>query len=89
MIGAILKGKKDLEIKYDVDLKDKRIGYYQNLLKNLKPLALDSPSSFVTYGTLIKISENLKEWYYNMGGLFLTHTSRKNMESFKKKYKQF
>jgi hypothetical protein len=75
-VTAILKLRKDLEAKYDIDLRDKRIDVYKELWKRLQPLARYSPPAPVTYKKVQELLVDLRAWYFETGGLFLSISSR-------------
>ncbi len=75
-VTMFLKFRKDLEAKYDLDLRARRIVAYKELWKHLQPLAKYSPPGPVTHQTLQNLSENLRQWYFEEGGLFLSESSR-------------
>jgi hypothetical protein len=70
------KTRKDLESQYDIDLRKLRIEAYSVLWKDLEPLAYYSPSSPLTYGALQRLSETLRTWYFETGGLVLSERTR-------------
>jgi hypothetical protein len=76
MVGIYWKARKDLEIAYDTDLRNQRIQVYKELWKRLQPLAKYSRPEPVTYQTIKKLSETLRQWYFEEGGLFLSERSR-------------
>ena len=75
-VGAIVKFRRDLQSKYDIDLRNKRIKAYKLLWQLLEPLAYYSPATLVTYGIIQEMSEKMREWYYKTGGMFLSESSR-------------
>lgn len=70
------KTRKDLESQYDIDLRKQRIEAYRKLWKDLEPLAYYSPPAALTYGGLQTLSESLRRWYFEEGGLFLSQKTR-------------
>jgi hypothetical protein len=70
------KTRKDLESQYDIDLRKQRIDAYRALWKDLQPLAYYSPPTALTYGGLQTLSESLRRWYFEEGGLFLSERTR-------------
>lgn len=85
-LGAILKFRKDLQAKYDIELRDRRICHFTKLWASLEPLAKYSPSAQITYDTIQNLSENLRKWYFNEGGLYLTEASRKTYFGLQKEF---
>ena len=73
---AILKHRKDLEFKYDTDLRDKRITQYLELWKLLQDLAKYARPKQLNYEDLGNLSAPLRQWYFEKGGLFLSDRSR-------------
>jgi hypothetical protein len=75
-LAAILKYRKDLEFKYDTDLREKRIPEYRALWRLLQPLARYSRPEPVTGKLIQQLSQELRQWYFEQGGLFLSDRSR-------------
>ncbi len=75
-ITAVLKYKHELKAKYDISLRDKRIEVYQELWKRLEFLAKYSPPEEVNLFHLQTVSNQLRQWYFEIGGMFLTEKSR-------------
>jgi hypothetical protein len=75
-LSAILKFRKDLEAKYDITLRDQRITVYSDLWKRLQPFAKYSPPRAATYQSVRELSADLRAWYFEAGGLFLSESSR-------------
>ena len=82
-IGAVLsyfgtrwKITQDLEAEYDRDLRTARIQVYQELWKSLQPLAKYARPGPVTCNTVNEISVDLRTWYFEQGGLYLSETAR-------------
>jgi hypothetical protein len=75
-LGAILKFRKDLETEYDKDLRNDRKTTYKELWKLLEPLAFYVPPEPVTYQLIRNLMETLRQWYYRIGGIFLSENSR-------------
>ena len=73
---GVLKARRDLELEYDKNLRDKRLDAYKELWKLLQPLAKYSPPGTVTYWTIYDLSVNLRKWYFEVGGIFLSSNSR-------------
>jgi Zn-dependent oligopeptidase len=67
---------RDLQAKYDETLHNSRITTYQNLWGRLQVLAKYARSEPVTPSRLRKLSVDLREWYFDVGGLFLSDNSR-------------
>jgi hypothetical protein len=75
-IGLYWKVKKDLEAQYDKDLRSERLKAYVALWKLLQPLAKYARSEPVTPKSLKKLSGDLRQWYFEVGGLFLSAQTR-------------
>lgn len=73
---AILKLRRELEYKYDTDLRDKRIPQYLELWKLLEDLAKYARPKQLTFDDLRILTASLRQWYFEKGGLFLSDKSR-------------
>lgn len=73
---AVLKLRRELEYKYDTDLRDKRIPQYLALWKLLEDLAKYARPKQLTFDDLYKLTASLRQWYFEQGGLFLSEKSR-------------
>jgi hypothetical protein len=73
---ALLASRQRLEVEYDIQLRNHRIDAYQALWKILEPLAYYAPPSAVTYAVATDLSQALRTWYFEVGGLFLSEASR-------------
>ena len=73
---ALLASRQRLEVEYDIELRKHRIEAYQALWKILEPLAYFSPPSAVSYAVARDLSQALRSWYFEVGGLFLSERSR-------------
>ena len=73
---AVLKLRRELEYKYDTDLRDKRIPQYLELWKLLVDLAKYARPKQLTFDDLYKLTASLRQWYFEQGGLFLSEKSR-------------
>ena len=76
VVLALLGSRQRLEVEYDIELRKHRIEAYQALWKILEPLAYYSPPSAVTYAVARDLSQALRSWYFEVGGLFLSERSR-------------
>jgi hypothetical protein len=74
--AAAYKSRKELESLYDIELRRRRIYTYSELWKLLEPLADWSPPGPVTYGSMSRLSNALRSWYFGSGGLFLSPKTR-------------
>jgi hypothetical protein len=73
---SIIKLKKELGLKYDTDLRKKRIDQYLELWKLLEDLAKYARPKELTFEGLEALTIALREWYFQKGGLFLSDNSR-------------
>ena len=78
------KIRLDLTAEYDKDLRTSRLKAYQDLWKLLEPIARYSRPGPVTYVVVKKIAENMRIWYFQQGGIFLTKESKTPYFSLKK-----
>lgn len=70
------KVREDLEAKYDTDLRERRLTVYAELWKLLEPLAKYSRPGPVTPKVLNQLSEDLRKWYFETGGFYLSEGAR-------------
>lgn len=75
-LGTRWKIRSELEAEYDRSLRDDRIAVYQELWKELQPLAKYVRPGPVTYETIHDLSINLRQWYFERGGLYLSEGTR-------------
>src|SRR5262245_64313805 len=75
-IGLYWKVRKDLEAEYDKDLRAKRRDAYAALWKLLQPLAKYSPPPPTTAEPLKQLSAELRQWYFEVGGLYMSGKTR-------------
>ena len=75
-ISAKQKFRDDLQAKYDETLHNTRISTYQKLWERLQVLAKYARPKPVTPNHLRQLAVDLREWYFKIGGLFLTDQSR-------------
>ena len=72
-----LKVRLDLMVEYDKKLRGERLDAYKELWKLLKPLARFSPATPLTYQIIQSTSESMRDWYFDVGGIYLSSESRK------------
>jgi hypothetical protein len=70
------KVRLDLTAEYDRKLRSERLDAYRDLFKRLKPLARYSPEKPLTYKIIRDTSEDLRDWYFDVGGIYLSKQSR-------------
>ena len=87
-LGAVLKFRKDLEAEYDKDLRNRRIKAYQELWKHLQLLARYDRPKPLTIQTLGELSVAMRQWYFEVGGLFLSEETRNTYFDLKKAIQQ-
>jgi hypothetical protein len=75
-LGLYWKVKKELEAQYDKDLRAERLRVYATLWKLLEPLAKYSRSGPLSAASLQKLSVDLRQWYFGVGGLFMSERTR-------------
>ncbi len=75
-ITAKQKFRDDLQARYDEALHNTRIGTYQDLWGRMQVLAKYARPEPVTPLRLRKLAEDLRSWYFEVGGLFLSDNSR-------------
>jgi hypothetical protein len=73
---ADLKVGQDLLIEYDKDLRARRIISYEKLLNLMLPLAKYPEPEPLTYSKLSLLSINLRRWYFEGGGLYMSEETR-------------
>ena len=74
--GTRSKIRLDLSAEYDKELRASRLEVYKELWKLLKPLARYSRESPLTYSVVKKTSEDMRDWYFDRGGIYLSRASR-------------
>ena len=71
------KIRLDMRVEYDKSLHEKRLALYKDLWPKTEPLARFSPHCILTYNILKNVTEELRRWYFNEGGIYLSKRSRK------------
>src|SRR5713101_8317869 len=74
--ATLSKARLELTIEYDKGLRENRLAAYQELWKRLKPLAPYSPEKPITHDVVKDTSEKMRDWYFEVGGIFLSSESR-------------
>ncbi len=74
--ATLAKARLDLTIEHDKALLQSRLEVYRDLWKRLKPLARYSPERPITYQIAKDTSEKLRDWYFDVGGIYLSRESR-------------
>jgi|SoiMetStandDraft_2_1073263.scaffolds.fasta_scaffold81063_3 hypothetical protein len=75
--ATLAKARLDLSIEYDKELHSNRLTAYKELWPRLKPLARYSVERPITYQVVKDTSEKMRDWYFDVGGIFLSRASRK------------
>jgi hypothetical protein len=70
------KVRLDLAAEYDRKLRSERLDAYRDLFKRMKPLARYSPEKPLNYKIIKETSEELRDWYFDVGGIYLSKESR-------------
>lgn len=70
------KIRLDLAAAYDKELQEKRRDVYEKLWALLAPLAKYGREKPVTYAVIDSISSQSRDWYFKVGGIYLTESSR-------------
>jgi hypothetical protein len=75
-VATAYKSRKDLEVQYDIKLREERIAAYKELWKELARLAYYAPEKPLTRGVARELSEALRAWYFETGGLLMSVETR-------------
>lgn len=79
-LGTVWKDRierqESMLAKIDVDLRSRRIVAYEPLWAMMKVLPKWPRDDGVTYERLRRFSEELRDWYFEKGGLYLSEKSR-------------
>ncbi|MEP7290697.1 MAG: hypothetical protein ABI835_02890 [Chloroflexota bacterium] len=87
VVSALLSGfatytvaRREAEIKLfsliDESTAKDRLEAYKGLWKKMKLLSQYPPTPDVTYGSLKLLNEDFRDWYFNLGGVYLTTASK-------------
>jgi hypothetical protein len=87
IVGALVGGlvtwwttnsrlRRELELLYDRDLRDKRVDAYRELWKRTKGVPRRRMAGEVTGGAILKVREDWHEWYYDEGGIYMSEAVR-------------
>lgn len=71
------KIRLDMRVEYDKSLHDKRLELYKQLWPKTAPLARFAPHVVLTYHVVRTVSADMRDWYFNEGGIYLSKRSRK------------
>ena len=75
-IATYLATRHKLVLDYDADLRRRRINTYRNLWGRLRPLAKYGHLSTLSKQDVADLAEELRLWYFDVGGLFLSTHAR-------------
>ena len=75
---TLSKIRLDLAVEYDKKLRAERLDAYKKLFTLLKPLARYSPAEQITDQIIKRTSENMRDWYFDIGGIYLSQKSREH-----------
>jgi hypothetical protein len=75
-IATAAKVRRDLESEYDIALRNERTAAYRELWRKLEPLAKYFRRETLTYRGVEELGSELRKWYFETGGIYLTSRSR-------------
>jgi hypothetical protein len=75
----------ELRADYDKHLHQKRLDLYAKLWPKTRPLARFAPRVVLTHRRLLETSDEMRDWYFGEGGIYLSRRSRKPYFRLKKK----
>jgi hypothetical protein len=70
------KIRLELAVEYDKELRKDRLCAYLKLWPKLKALAKYSPPEPVSHELVKRTSEDMRDWYFDIGGVYLSRESR-------------
>jgi hypothetical protein len=70
------RARLDLTVEYDKDLRTSRLQTYKDLWRRLKPLARYTAERPLSYRIAKDTSEDMRNWYFDVGGIYLSRESR-------------
>ncbi len=73
--GTAYKSRKDLEGRYDIALREKRVAAYAELWATLEPLA-EYFGAQPTRDEVAELGRAVRTWYFHTGGLVLSESTR-------------
>jgi hypothetical protein len=82
--ATLSKARLELSIEYDKELHKNRLAAYKELWPKLKPLARYSVEEPITYQVVKDTSETMRDWYFDVGGIYLSRKSRNPYFAMKK-----
>src|SRR5689334_10341146 len=81
-LAAVLKLRSDLRFAYDKDLREKRIPKYEELWKLTGRFPKYGRAPELTFSDVEELSDQLRDWYFTKGGMFLSDEGRNAYFSF-------
>jgi hypothetical protein len=75
-LATVAKTRLDLAVEYDKELRKDRLTVYLKLWPMLKPLAKYSAPKPASYQIVKQTSEKMRDWYFDVGGVYLSQKSR-------------
>lgn len=73
---AVVKIRRELEVTYDRDLRDKRLAVYKELWRQLELLAKYARPRPFSRAVAKDLTQTLRTWYFETVGLFLSERTR-------------
>lgn len=67
----------ELAIRYDIELRTKRLEAYAQLWSLLQPLAFHAATDSLTRTSVRDLSGQLLDWYFDVGGLYLARATQR------------
>ncbi len=77
-IGTYVAARRDLQLKFDDSLRDLRITRYEQLWKELKPLAKYGRPTALSHEQIADLIAAVTTWYFDTGGLVLSSEARED-----------
>jgi hypothetical protein len=68
--------RRELELLYDRDLREKRVAAYSELWRRTKRVPRNRRPGELTTATLREIREDWHDWYYDDGGIYMSEAVR-------------
>ncbi len=78
VVGTYFTTRRALEATFDTSLRDLRLDAYKTLWQDLQPLAKYDRPQALTREQARELAGALRTWYFETGGLFLSHRTRQD-----------
>jgi hypothetical protein len=78
VVGTYFTTRRSLEATFDTSLRDLRLEAYKTLWQDLQPLAKYDRPQALTREQARELAGTLRAWYFETGGLFLSHRTRQD-----------